>query len=193
MDIIFIGIDGGMQGAIGAIYPYDDYRANVISMPTYQVMKGKKRKTLYDKAMIKEIFMCFKQSGSVIHVMLESAQPYPEQGSVSNFTTGHSFGFMEGLLTGLEIPYETVHPKTWQKEFFAGKGIKPKHLSYDVACTMFPTLEFRTPRGRVLDGHSDAILIAEYCRRKHGINNNNQTRLGQPNGKLGDGQVSTSI
>lgn len=180
---VYIGIDGGMTGAVGILDPVQN-PPKVVDMPTYVVIKGKKRKTHYDCTLIRQMFTSFKNMYTEgLCVFLESAQPFPKQGGVSNFTTGHSFGFMEGILVALNIPYATVHPKTWQKEFFTGKGGDSKALAYKVASALFPTLSFQAPRGRKLDGRCDAILIAEYCRR---VNTNDMemkhVRLGQPEG-----------
>lgn len=161
----FIGIDGGMQGAI-AVIDSDSYQ--VFDMPTYKIKKGKKSKTLYDKAQIESILLTHGKHNCL--VILENAQAYPGQGAVSNFTTGRCFGFMEGILKGMGCPHEIITPKTWQKTFFTGKAGESKALAYSVACDLFPLVEFKTPRGRMLDGRSDAILICEHGRRIYGVN-----------------------
>ena len=67
----------------------------------------------------------------------------------------------------LQIPYEFVTPRKWQKVVYdsAKKLDDPKRQSFELASRLFPTLEFKTRRGRILDGRSDAMLIAEYARK----------------------------
>jgi hypothetical protein len=70
----------------------------------------------------------------------------------------------------LECPYDVVAPRTWQREFFKGKVGESKLLAYQTALRLFPGVELsRTNReGKtvMIEGRSDALLIAEYYRRK---------------------------
>ena len=68
------------------------------------------------------------------------------------------------LLTCLEIPYDFATPRKWQKEVYdsAKKMPDPKKVSFERASRLFPKLEFKK-RGKILDGRSDAMLIAYYC------------------------------
>ncbi len=174
----FVGIDGGLKGGIAVI----GKRVRVYPMPIVTLPKGKMgKKSVYDKRELTKFFdklIGWAKQPHNIHVILEQAQSFPGQGGVSNFSTGYCFGYMEAILTALKIPYETVHPKTWQKHFFKGKALPKttkrsdkkkalKGLSYEVASKLFPSLEFKTPRGRLMDGLCDAVLMAEYGRRNN--------------------------
>ena len=88
------------------------------------------------------------------------------QGVTSMFSFGKSAGFIEGVLTALEIPYQLVPPAVWKKEFsLIGKD---KKASVEVCRKLFPKLDLkRTERCKTdSDGKADATLIAEYAKRK---------------------------
>ena len=70
--------------------------------------------------------------------------------------------------TGLGVSLIEVPPKEWQREFGikGGKGDDTKAQSYLIASRMFPGVELKGPRGAILDGRADALLIAEYGRRR---------------------------
>ena len=165
-NIIYIGIDNGLSGAIAFISGND---AIAIDMPIITMKKGKKTKREYDIPSIKAIFenkmIEAGNNDAFLFATLEQSQAFPKQGGVSNYTTGYCFGLMRGLLAGMEISLQTVHPRVWQKEFFKGKAGESKRLSYQVANALFPKVELKTPRGRTLDGRSDSILLAEFGRR----------------------------
>lgn len=173
-----IGIDGGHKGGIAVTFRNSETEA--YPMPILKLPKGRKgTKTVYDKKAIVDLFSkVIEQSmgSNNILVMLEQAQAFPGQGGVSNFSTGYAYGFMEGVLTALELPYELVHPRTWQKEMFKGKAIPKsvnktdrkkaiKNISYEVSSKLFPGIELRGPQGGLRDGLCDALLIMEYGHR----------------------------
>ena len=108
--------------------------------------------------------------------ILEFAQAFPGQGAVSNFSTGNGFGVYKGVLTALQIPFEIVHPKKWQKVYSIAK--KTKEQSYAIASQLFPLVNFLGKKGAIKDGRSDAILMAEYGRRQlTTFNNDNVERI----------------
>jgi len=155
-----VGIDTGLHGALSCIF--EDGRVNIKDTPIYKIKKGKRIKTQYDlKIMsryLKNVIPCT--------VYLEKSQAFPGQGACSTWNTGYGFGLWVGILTALKIPYEIVSPKTWQKEFFVGKAGETKALAYKVASALFPNVELKTPRGRLLDGRADALLLSEFGKRK---------------------------
>lgn len=154
--VIMIGIDPGQKGAIGFISfnVAKDKTYDVIDMPE-QIGKG-----LF--LILKKI----KEDHNSIFCMLEQAQPMPKQGVVGVFTYGMGYGKIKAVLEILEIPYQEVRPAIWKKEFSLIK--KDKAASVKVAQQLFPNIEFYTERGRMLDGRAEALLLAEYGRRKHG-------------------------
>lgn len=146
--MIYIGIDPGQMGAIGFI----SSRPDVEDMP-------KTISSLYNllKDQEPEAYQYF--------CIVEQAQPMPKQGVKGVFTYGVGYGKLLAILEILQIPYQTIHPSIWKKEFSLIK--KDKKASVKVAQQLFPGIEFYTPRGRMLDGRAEALLLAEYARRKY--------------------------
>lgn len=87
------------------------------------------------------------------------------QGVTSAFTFGRRFGEVLGVLAALSVKHELVHPSKWQREFdLVGKGktgTEKKNNHKAVAQRLFPAL-------KVTHALSDALLIAEWCRRNRG-------------------------
>lgn len=96
---------------------------------------------------------------------LEKVSAMPGQGVVSMFNFGHNLGLIEGLLKAHEIPYQLVPPQTWKKEFSLSSD---KAKSIDVCKKLFPKVNLLpTERSRKpSDGIAEAVLMAEYARRK---------------------------
>ena len=96
----------------------------------------------------------------------------PKQGVVSMFNFGRCFGLIEGVVAALGYAYTIVLPVIWQRAIM-GK-VKPgetKPASIAMAKQIFPNVPlFANPRSqKEHDGLADALLIAEYGRRKlHG-------------------------
>lgn len=145
--MIYIGIDPGKSGAMALIFggmdetvlvPFDDQKyCNVL------------RNT----------------SGQRVLTCLEHVGAMPRQGVTSMFHFGENFGYIKGLLEANGIPYELVRPQKWKKEF----GITgDKNSSIEVCKRLFPGVSLRrTDRCRKDDdGMAEALLMAEYARRR---------------------------
>lgn len=148
---VYVGIDPGKDGAI-AILAGDGRLMDVIDMP---YLLDSTRSVLTD-AIRRDRF-----------VALEAQQAMPRQGVSSTFTTGQGFGRLEGLLTGLQIPYEVVRPQRWIRDMGIPVGAdKRKHV--EVAQSMYPLAPLTGPRGKLLDGRGDALLLAVWAMRHGG-------------------------
>ena len=112
----YIGIDNGISGAI-AFYKPATNNLIALPMPIIRTKQAKGMKSEYD---IPQIISLLKQYSDVKVVILEKAQPFPGQGAVSMFSIGKGFGILQGILATLMLPYQIVHPKTWQKKIFEG-------------------------------------------------------------------------
>jgi len=90
---------------------------------------------------------------------LEKVHSMPKQGVASTFKFGLNYGFLIGCLTALKIPFEFVTPNTWQKALSCqSKG--NKNVTKAKAQQLFPQL-------KIIHCIADALLIAEYGRRKN--------------------------
>ena len=105
-----------------------------------------------------KIFKQYKKQLKIVFV--ERQWAHSKQGLVSAFTLGTHYGILQGILTTLKIPYVTVAPQSWQCYFFGKDGLKGrkfvKKLSLEKAKELHPEAEIKH------DGHSDAVLIAEF-------------------------------
>lgn len=143
----YIGIDPGKSGALAILY--DDGQVE-----THAFDAGVYTHTLKAVRGVDSIICC-----------VEKVSAMPGQGVVSMFNFGHNLGFIEGLLRAYGIPYQLVPPQTWKKEFSLNSD---KAKSIEVCQKLFPnanllaTIRSRKPS----DGIAEAILMAEYARRR---------------------------
>ena len=98
--------------------------------------------------------------------MIERVHSMPAQGIASAFTFGKGYGGLRMALIAASIPFEEVNPEKWVK----GLGI-PKRGKTESKTTWKNRLKARAqqlfPEAEVTLKTSDALLIAEYCRRYH--------------------------
>ena len=82
----------------------------------------------------------------------------------SNFSFGRNLGSILAIIELLKgIPPKTVTPKVWQK--YVGVTAKGKAIKKQVAKIaqyLYPQAELHGKRGGLLDGRSDALMIAYY-------------------------------
>lgn len=157
-----LGIDPMGQGALAYLNFYfgQEGGVRVVDMPVVHITKTRLEldcKALYQELLLNEPAIAF----------VEKMQPMGKGGNAS-FKAGAYRDALRMAFAALSIPLVEVLPKEWQKEFGikSAKGDDTKHQSYLVAARMFPSVELVTMRGRIIDGRSDALLIAEYGRRK---------------------------
>ena len=149
---IYLGIDPGKSGSICRIDSSGGVGLVVKTDETYR--------DIWD-----HLYCASRESVRCLAV-IEQVNSMPGQGVASTFKFGESFGLLLGLLTAAGIPFERVRPAMWCKEF----GLKRKHgesgtdwknRHKQLAQELFPNTE-------ITHATADALLIAEYCRRKNG-------------------------
>lgn len=146
---LHIGIDPGASGGIAFIPDNNTAKAWADKMPSTLA-------DLYDT-------FCSPENGVLagdchyIHACLERVHSMPGQGVASSFKFGQGFGHLEMALTAARIPFTYVTPQKWQKELQCLTG-GDKNVSKARAQQLFPHL-------KITHALSDALLIAEYCRR----------------------------
>lgn len=145
--MIYIGIDPGKDGAMAVIMPG--------GVAVFPFDAGGYRNALDGLRGFRENCRC----------CLERVGAMPGQGVTSMFRFGENFGFIQGLLTAYGISYELVTPQKWKKEF---QITGDKNSSVDVCKRLFPGVSLRrTDRCRKdHDGMAEALLMAEYARRR---------------------------
>lgn len=146
--MIYIGIDPGKSGAMAVLFNSDS------SSPEIHTFSHE----AYRDAM--ERF-----EGNLAKCCLERVGAMPKQGVSSTFSFGENYGFIQGLLTAFEIPYQLIPPRTWKAEFGLNSD---KEKSVSVCKRLFPNVSLRrTERCRKDDdGMAEALLMAEYARRR---------------------------
>ena len=145
----YIGIDPGVSGALCAITEEGEI---VFRQP-------------FDEGLFREVLDWLSVDRSFC--VLEKVSAMPGQGVTSMFTFGQNYGYTQGLLRAFQIPFELVTPKVWKREF----GLtSDKASSIETVKRLFPGVNLhRTERSRTDDNNlAEALLMAEYARRKHG-------------------------
>lgn len=150
----FIGIDPGKTGAVAII---NEFRQGVvIPMPPTE----RDQRDLF-AGIVKEYVGDERPPKRAIFGM-EWEHAFPLRGVASTWTFACHYGFLRGVLTGLDIPYEEIGVSAWMKASHLAKKVsqKPGSKAHIMARAKlwFPTFGI-TAR------NADAVLIAEYMRR----------------------------
>jgi Holliday junction resolvasome RuvABC endonuclease subunit len=137
----WIGIDPGASGAIAVVFG----SGNVCWI--------KNDSTEHELAnWIRELALSHE-----LVAVIEQVNAMPKQGVSSTFKFGKSFGFLIGILTALQVPYESYRPQVWQKHMRClTKG--DKNVSKAAAQRLWPSV-------KITHANADALLIAEFCRQ----------------------------
>lgn len=148
---IYLGVDPGKSGAICSV---DSHGFPDIVIKADQTNRDI-CKALKDTA----------EHNNVRKAVIESVSAMPNQGVASTFKFGESFGVLLGLLTASEIPFERVRPSVWCKEFGLKRKLNESNTDWknrhkQLAQELFPGIS-------ITHATADALLIAEYCRRKN--------------------------
>lgn len=143
--MIYFGIDPGKSGAIAAI-----------TDGTLGCMRFDE--TERDIADWLAMLSCRQATSHPCFAFIERVSAMPKQGVSSTFKFGDATGFARGLLVANRIPYDRVTPRQWQAALGClSKG--NKNVTKAKAQQLFPDY-------KITHHTADAILLAEYCRRK---------------------------
>ena len=148
--MIYIGIDPGKRGAVAYLMETEKgWVQNVRPIDD-----------------LPQLLHRIVRTGQPIRCCLEKVHAMPKQGVASTFSFGENFGWCKGLLEAHGIPYQEVPPGVWKKSF--GLLNTDKQHSIAVCKKLFPDAVLRpNERCRVdNDGMAEALLMAEYARRK---------------------------
>lgn len=151
----YIGIDPGKDGAV-AVLTAGGTVWTTFPMPDGYIL-GDELEDINEKGDVR--------------AYIESVGSMPGNSGRSMFTFGEGYGTIKGLLIALKIPFETVSPFVWQRTMHQGISrksfSKPKERSLRALRQLMPDFNPIQPRCRVAhDGIVDAVLIAEYGRRR---------------------------
>lgn len=102
-------------------------------------------------------------------IMLEDVTSIRGASAGSNFKFGFNVGVIRGIAEGSGIGVDLVRPKVWQKT--VGVPAKPVHIKKaiaEVAQRLYPSVVLYGPKGGLIDGKADALMIAHYTALKYG-------------------------
>lgn len=174
---VIIGIDVGLDGGVAMLG--DDGQVFIYEMPTDVIVTGTKKKPKKRRVVnghkLRRIFRDVQKNAREVYVMIERAQLRPavrrdengalqvNQGVASQAAFMEQYGLIRGILIGLGIPYEEVHPASWKADIFHGASDKTD--ARVMAANLFPNVAERFELKKN-DGLAEATLIAEYARRR---------------------------
>ena len=159
---VYLGVDPGLLGGLAII---ENKKVTLIDIPIITEKKNGKIRNKYDVNALADIFKGFSPGNTF--AVLETVTAMPGQGVVSCLSIGYGFGLYEGILAMQRISHENVHPKRWQKEYrISSAAGDTKAQGFQIASRLFPGTILKTPRGKLITGRIDSLLICEYCRRK---------------------------
>lgn len=168
----FLGVDPGKRGCLVLITE----NRQVKKFPFTEI--GKEFSV---SAFLKDLESIMSEY-TVLHAVIEDVHAIFGSSAKSTFSFGYICGQIEAVLICNKIPFTKVSPKIWQKEMFRGipEVKKPsssgktyitdtKTMSISASGKLFPNVSLlRTINCKKPDDNvSDALLMAEYCRRKY--------------------------
>ena len=149
----FIGVDPGAKGAWALL----DEQGRMIALHDFPG---------------DEVSLCQQMAGYDLQEArgaLEFVHSMPGQGVASTFKFGAIFGLWRGILAALRVPFELVRPQVWKRELVKPSDACGGKLAEMIAAArLWPYAPLQGPRGGVYDGRAEALLIAEWLRRKAG-------------------------
>jgi hypothetical protein len=172
--MLFVGIDPGKLGAVGAIDP----AGHVVCVRDMTLDQDDQ----LDYDAMGTIFEELAGLGHGLDVTIEEVRPMPHwskgkaigHDTNSAFKLGASYGAWRREVSSRGIKPHLYSPSKW-KGIMLGGLEKGKEAAVGHAIRIFPASAdlFRTKRGRLLDGRAEALLLAELGRRiyrlSHGI------------------------
>lgn len=148
----YLGIDPGSRGALCSLNPltgvteFIDLTAKDVDIHEWLVF----------------------QRVHIARCALEDVHSLPGMAAKSNFGFGKQVGRIQTLLNIMSIEFILVQPKQWQqacdipprKELPEGADLKV--FVAQKAQGLYPNAALHGPRGGLLDGRSDALMLAHY-------------------------------
>jgi hypothetical protein len=158
----FLGVDPGAKGAICLL---DVSSGDVQFLPT-PVRKG--------MPSFNSVFASLwpVENINFVPAAVEDVHSLYGMSAKSNFAFGYNLGLVHALLRACGISYIEVAPKVWQKACSLPSrkelGDYPlKQAVADVAHLLYPEADIYGPKGGLMDGRADALLIAHYLWLQH--------------------------
>ena len=151
-----LSIDVGLTGAIVSFsHPHSPDK--IWDMPVMESEYGKGN--VINPYFLADIFAEAKEDGAS-HVYIEQVSAMPNQGVSSMFKFGSSFGVLQGVSAGFDLPMTFITPQRWKK-YHNLIGTK-KDDARLLAIELFPDHKDNLKRKKD-GGRADALLIGQYA------------------------------
>lgn len=167
--LAILGIDPGTKGALCLLIPETK---QIAFKPT--TLPGK------------EIYQWIKRIESEFNIgvcMIEEVAAIKGSAAKATFSFGRNVERVNVIPEIAEVSIDKVRPKAWQKHIglvipknLSGSENASKRKTYikkevaAIAQRLYPKAELRGPKGGLLDGRSDALMIAHYAARTINLN-----------------------
>jgi len=161
-DTVFVGIDPGASGAICAL--------NVINHEAIFQLTTTNPEHLMDW------FAQLKAECDVRMIMIEDVHAIPGASAGSNFKFGYNVGIVNTIAEATGLMVDNVTSKKWQSGVGltvsadikgAARQKKIKGGVADICSRLYPKIPIRGPKGGLMDGRSDALMIAHFASLKY--------------------------
>ena len=149
------GIDPGANGAIAVLDSENPDSVELLDL---------KKNTIFDTYYWLKDELGLQNKDKTAEIWVEDIHSMYGMSAKSNFGFGRNLGTILAITELLKgIPPKTVTPKVWQKYIgVTAKGKAIKKQVAKIAQGLYPTAELHGKRGGLLDGRSDALMIAHY-------------------------------
>ena len=155
--MLITGIDPGANGAIAVLDSENPDSVELLNL---------KKNTIYDAYnwLYTQLWADYNEDMFPTVVWIEDVHSMHGMSAKSNFRFGKNIGMITAVaeLFRNELS-NTVTPKVWQKYIgVTAKGKAIKKQVAKIAQYLYPQAELHGKRGGLLDGRSDALMIAYY-------------------------------
>jgi crossover junction endodeoxyribonuclease RuvC len=154
--MISVGIDIGLEGAVAVLD--DAGQLAIHDMPVLELKRGKTTKRELDLHGLVRLL----RGITADHYFVEQVASRPQQGVVSSFNFGRSYGATQAILVALDAPLTLVPPRVWKS---ATKTPAAKDAARLRASQVLPKFSNLWTRKRD-DGRAEAALLAWYGQRQ---------------------------
>jgi hypothetical protein len=154
---VFIGIDNGISGAI-TILSNDNTILLHEKTPVKKCLNYTKKKAFHNRVVFEKFKEMLSHAGNNCFCMIERPMINPGRW-VASVSAMRCLEATEILLEELQIPYQFIDSKEWQRELLPSGLVKDelKLAADSVAKRLFP-------KQKIVN--ADSVLIATYCLRK---------------------------
>jgi len=111
-----------------------------------------------------------EQSFRITVIMIEDVHAIFGTSAKSNFSFGYNVGEVNTLAQASGNRVDRVTPKIWQKKVGVKSTTKGKAIKKEVAelcARLYPKANIHGPKGGLLDGLSDSLMIAHFASLKY--------------------------